>query len=63
MNEPIVSGQLYWVQVDTVRFQVKAVRAAALAGWWHCEGVTNGDALVVPEGVLIKADDSQANES
>ncbi len=34
------------------RFKVRAVRPAALHGWWWCEGHENGDPIVLPEGVL-----------
>lgn len=61
MNHPITSGQTYWVTLDNVRFKVKAIRPAALDGWWLCEGEATGDPLMAPTNVLTEVEDDQAS--
>ena len=56
-KQPIQSGEAYWVELEKTRFQVRAVRPAALSGWWLCEGVSTGDPLVIPEDKLQPAED------
>lgn len=52
----IETGKSYWVTLDTARFKVKAIRPAALKGWWFCETEKDLDRIIVPESALTPAD-------
>jgi hypothetical protein len=51
MIEP---GKVYWIIMDKARFQVRALRPSVLTGWWHCETVTDGSPIVVPQAALVE---------
>lgn len=56
-KQPIQPGNTYSVEMENSRFRVRAVRPAALRGWWLCEGEDSGEPLMVPEDKLMPAPD------
>lgn len=52
---PVQPGKTYWVEVEKTRLVVRAVRPAALPGWWLCHGVDTGDPVMIPEDKLQPA--------
>jgi hypothetical protein len=56
-EERITAGKTYWVHVDKTKFKVRAVRPAAIPGWWHCEGEDARDPVVIPEDKLLPAEE------
>jgi hypothetical protein len=54
----IQQGTMYCVALGQYhRFKVRAVRPAALPGWWWCEGDKTGDPIVLPEDALEASHD------
>jgi hypothetical protein len=55
----ICSGRIYAVTVEQHSFEVRAIRASVVNGWWLCEGLTTGERVMLPECVLKEGDAEQ----
>jgi hypothetical protein len=64
MPKPVQPGEVYWIELENVRFQVRTVSVSTeTPGWWKCATVQFGTEIMLPEEVLGRLSDDAADSA